>query len=60
MFEHRFWVGGIIFSPKMTPMEISDAPVSGVPQNLSLCCQAVTYYISGIFDIFFFLRAISF
>lgn len=41
-------------------MEISDAPVSGVPQNLSLCCQAVTYYISGIFDIFFFLRAISF
>lgn len=34
-------------------MEISDAPVSRLPQNLSLYRQAVTYYISGIFDFFF-------
>lgn len=36
----------------MTLMEISDAPMSGLPQNLNLCFQVMTYYISGSSDFF--------
>lgn len=35
-------------------MDISGAPMSGPLQKLNLCFQAMTYYISGNLDFFFF------